>query len=117
MSSASGNPGNYRNGAASSGNAIGSDALSSAAASSKPSALSWQEQKEQQAKERKRKNDLKKTEEEISRLEERNAAIDHELTLEEVYSNSVKCQELASERAANEEKLEELYERWGDLAE
>ena len=91
--------------------------MPSASASSKPSALSWQEQKEQQAKERKRKNDLKKTEEEISRLEERNAAIDHELTMEEVYSNSVKCQELASERAANEEKLEELYERWETLAE
>ena len=50
-------------------------------------------------------------------MEERNAAIDHELTLEEVYYNSVKCQELASERAANEEKLEELYERWETLAE
>ena len=113
----SGNPGNYRNGAASSANVSESAVRPSASASSKPSALSWQEQKEQQAKERKRKNDLKKTEEEISRLEERNAAIDHELTLEEVYSNSVKCQELASERAANEEKLEELYERWETLAE
>ena len=114
---ASGDPGNYRNGAASSANVSESTVQPSASASSKPSALSWQEQKEQQAKERKRKNDLKKTEEEISRLEERNAAIDHELTLEEVYSNSVKCQELASERAANEEKLEELYERWETLAE
>ena len=116
-SPAAGKPGAPGNSAVRSGNAVGSDALSSATASSKPSALSWQEQKEQQAKERKRKNDLKKTEEEISRLEERNAAIDHELTLEEVYSNSVKCQELASERAANEEKLEELYERWETLAE
>ena len=81
------------------------------------SKLSWQEQKEQQAKERKRKNDLKKTEEEISRLEDRNAQIDHEMTLEEVYSNSVKCQELAEEHAANEKRLEELYEMWETLAE
>ena len=81
------------------------------------SKLSWQEQKEQQAKERKRKNDLKKTEEEISRLEDRNAQIDHEMTLEEVYSNSVKCQELAEEHAANEKRLEELYEMWEMLAE
>ena len=81
------------------------------------SRLSWQEQKEQQARERKRKNDLKKTEEEISRLEERNAQIDHEMTLEEVYSNSVRCQELASEHAENEEKLAELYELWEMLAE
>ena len=81
------------------------------------SKLSWQEQKEQQAKERKRKNDLKKTEEEISRLEDRNAQIDHEMTLEEVYSNSVKCQELAEEHTANEKRLEELYEIWETLAE
>ena len=99
------------------GNASESTCPSAGAASSKPSALSWQEQKELQAKERKRKNDLKKTEEEISRLEERNEEIDHELTLEEVYSNSIKCQELTSERTQNEEKLEELYEKWESLAE
>ena len=81
------------------------------------SRLSWQEQKEQQAKERKRKNDLRKTEDEISRLEKRNAQIDHEMTLEEVYSNSVRCQELASEHAENEEKLAGLYELWETLAE
>ena len=81
------------------------------------SKLSWQEQKEQQARERKRKNDLKKTEEEISRLEERNREIDHEMTLEEVYSNSVKCQQLAEEHSANESRLEELYELWEELAE
>ena len=92
----------------------GSDSADSAASGSK---LSWQEQKEQQAKDRKRKNDLKKTEEEIARLEERNAAIDRELTSEEVYSNSVKCQELANERSQNESRLEELYELWGSLAE
>ena len=93
------------------------DTSASAAAVQPGSKLSWQEQKEQQAKERKRKNDLKKTEEEISRLEDRNAQIDHEMTLEEVYSNSVKCQELAEEHAANEKRLEELYEMWETLAE
>ncbi len=92
----------------------GSSSASSPVSESK---LSWQEQKEQQAKERKRKNDLKKTEEEISRLEDRNSQIDHELTLEEVYSNSVKCQELSTERAENEARLEELYELWEGLAE
>ena len=51
----------------------------------------------------------------ISRLEERNAQIDHELTLEEVYSSSVKCQELAQEKSENEARLEELYERWAEL--
>ena len=93
------------------------NASSSSASTASEAKLSWQEQKEQQARERKRKNDLKKTEEEISRLEDRNARIDHEMTLEEVYSNSVKCQELAEEHAANEKKLEELYETWELLAE
>ena len=101
--------------AAGSGTASASPSSGSAPVSD--SKLSWQEQKEQQARERKRKNDLKKTEEEISRLEDRNTQIDHELTLEEVYSNSVKCQELSTERAENEARLEELYERWEELAE
>ena len=97
--------------------ASSSPAASDTGAKDPGSRLSWQEQKEQQARERKRKNELKKTEEEISRLEERNAQIDHEMTLEEVYSNSVRCQELASEHAENEEKLAELYELWEMLAE
>ena len=79
--------------------------------------LSWQEQKEQQARERKRQNELKKTEERITELEERNEEIDELMTHEDVYSNSVKCQELASEKASNEEELEILYEKWGELAE
>lgn len=81
------------------------------------SKLSWQEQKELQARERKRKNDLKRTEERIAVLEERNAAIDELLTHEDVYSSSVKCQELTSEKSANETELEGLYEQWEALAE
>ena len=81
------------------------------------SKLSWQEQKELQAKERKRKNELKKTEDRIAVLEERNVEIDELMTQEEVYSNSVKCQELALEKDANNTDLEELYEKWEELAE
>ena len=102
---------------ASSADISASGSAPESAASQPGSKLSWQEQKEQQARERKRRNDLKKTEEEISRLEDRNTQIDHEMTLEEVYSNSVKCQELAEEHAANEKRLEELYEMWELLAE
>lgn len=79
--------------------------------------LSWQEQKEQQAKERKRQNDLKKTEERITFLEERNAEIDGLMTQEDIYSNSAKCQELSLEKSKNEEELEGLYEKWEELAE
>lgn len=52
---------------------LGNSAASTPASDSK---LSWQEQKEQQARERKRKNELKKTEEEIAKLEDRNTEID-----------------------------------------
>ena len=79
--------------------------------------LSWQEQKEAQARERKRKNDLKKTEERIAVLETRNQEIDELMTQEDIYSNSVKCQELAIEKSSNEEELETLYEQCADLAE
>ena len=79
--------------------------------------LSWQEQKEQQAKERKRKNDLKKTEERIAVLEDRNNEIDELMTHEDVYSNSMRCQELAKEKQNNETELETLYETWEELAE
>lgn len=78
--------------------------------------LSWQQQKELQAKERKRQNELKKTEERITLLEDRNTEIDELMTHEDVYSNSVKCQELALEKAENTKELETLYEIWGELA-
>ena len=92
-------------------------ALSTSQEAPSDSKLSWQEQKERQAKERKRKNELKKTEDRISVLEERNVEIDELMTQEEVYSNSVKCQELALEKDANNTELEELYEKWEALAE
>ena len=78
--------------------------------------LSWQEQKEAQARERKRQSDLKKTEELITSLEERDAQIDELMATEEVYTNSVKCQELAKEKADIASRLEELYEKWEELA-
>lgn len=78
--------------------------------------LSWQEQKEAQARERKRANDLKKTEDQITALEERDQQIDLLMAQEEVYTNSVRCQELALEKAEIAKKLEELYEKWEELA-
>ena len=81
------------------------------------SKLSWQEQKEAQAKERKRQNDLKKTEDKIASLEARSSEIDTLMTLEEIYTNSVKCQELSKEKTSVEAELETLYETWATLAE
>lgn len=79
--------------------------------------LDWKAQKEAQAKERKRQNDLKRTEERIESLENRAGKIDELMTHEDVYSNSVKCQELAKEKASITEELEKLYEQWETLAE
>ena len=90
------------------------ETTSSAPSTSK---LSWQEQKEEQARQRKRQNDLKKTEERIAKLEERNMEINELLAQEEIYTNSVKCQELAKEKSSNEEELELLYDKWTELAE
>lgn len=96
------------------GNTAAPEVASAAPSTSK---LSWQEQKEEQARQRKRQNDLKKTEERIAKLEERNLEIDELLAQEEIYTNSVKCQELTKEKSSNESELEELYEKWTELAE
>ena len=93
-----------------------SDSASPASAPSE-NKLSWQEQKEAQAKERKRQNDLRKTEERITVLEERDSEIDQLMMKEEIFTNSVKCQELAQEKATIAEELEELYEKWEELEE
>lgn len=93
-----------------------SDSASPASAPSE-NKLSWQEQKEAQAKERKRQNDLRKTEKRITALEERDSEIDHLMMKEEIFTNSVKCQELAQEKATIAEELEELYEKWEELEE
>ena len=39
------------------------------------------------------------------------------MTHEDIYTNSVKCQELSNEKAKNAEELEILYEKWEELAE
>ncbi len=93
----------------------GSSSITSSAPSS--SRLSWQEQKVAQAKERKRLNDLKKTEDRIAVLEQRSTEIDEAMTREEIYTSSVKCQELSKEKADIEAELETLYETWEALAE
>ena len=97
--------------------AVSTAASEDAPAQVSESKLSWQEQKEEQARIRKRQNDLKKTEERISVLETRNGEIDKLMMQEEVYTNSVKCQELAKEKTGIQEELEVLYEKWEELAE
>ncbi|MDO4523112.1 MAG: ABC-F family ATP-binding cassette domain-containing protein [Eubacteriales bacterium] len=96
---------------------FGGTAASSALPENADNKLSWQQRKEQQALERKRKNDLKRTEDEIARLEERDSKIDELLAKEEIYTDVAKCMELNHEKFEISEKLTELYERWEELAE
>ncbi|MDF2871943.1 MAG: transporter related [Anaerocolumna sp.] len=77
----------------------------------------WKQQKEEQAKIRKRQNDLKKTEEEIQKLELRNEEIDELLTSEDIYTNSSELIKLTTEKKTLEARLEELMVLWEELAE
>lgn len=79
--------------------------------------LSWQEQKEQQAKLRKIKRELEKVEQEIEQLEAENESLDEALADPANATNSVKLQEIADKRSANDTRLEELMERWEELSE
>ena len=78
--------------------------------------LDWKAQKEEQARIRKRENDLKKCEDKINTLEERQAAIDEEMGKPEVATNVARLQELAKEQDAIMAQLEELYALWETLA-
>lgn len=77
----------------------------------------WKAQKEEQARLRKRQNDLKKAEDEIGALEERDAAIDELLLQPDICSDVARLMELHQEKEGIAERLAELYELWESLAE
>lgn len=79
--------------------------------------LDWKTQKEEQARQRKRENDLKKTEARIEELETRDAEIDEEMSQPEVTTDVAKCVALSNEKAEIAAELEQLYEKWEELAE
>ena len=76
----------------------------------------WKAQKEHQALLRKQENDLKKCEDRIAKLEERNSWIDSEMSKPEIATNSVKLQELAAEQEKNIKELDILFAKWEELA-
>lgn len=79
--------------------------------------LDWKQQKEEQARIRKKQNELKKTEDAITKLENRDGEIDSLLTQPEIYSDVQKLVELNKEKESIKLKLEELFELWESLAE
>ena len=77
----------------------------------------WKKRKEEQARRRKLENDLKKCEKEIARLEEEGENLDEEVSLPGNSTDPEKLSALTAKRAAVDEQLQELYERWELLSE
>ncbi len=77
----------------------------------------WQAQKEEAARKRKLENSLKKTEQKIAELENRNKEIDEEFLKPETGTDVAKCSALSKEQTENKERLEQLYEEWETLSE
>ena len=77
----------------------------------------WLAKKEEQARTRKKENDLKKCEEKIAALEDRNAEIDALLSDPAIGTQVARLQELTTEQAELQETLEQLYAEWEVLAE
>ena len=77
----------------------------------------WKQQKEEQARLRKRQNELNKTEGAIHQLETRDSEIDSLLCREDIFSDVAKLMELNAEKQSIAAQLEELYEKWEELAE
>ena len=78
--------------------------------------LTWQQQKEEQARKRKQENELKKVEKRIEELETRDKEIDDTLVLPDVCTNVGRCADLSREKDKIQAELEELYEKWEELA-
>lgn len=77
----------------------------------------WKSHKEEQARIRKRRNDLKKTEETIASLEQKDQEIDKQLMQPKVASDPGKLLEFHRQKEAIGQQLAELYELWEELAE
>jgi len=73
--------------------------------------------KEELSQKRRMQNELKRTEERIAALEERDREIDALLADESVFTDVEQCLKLTGEKAALSRELEQLYEKWEELAE
>ncbi|MCD8053903.1 MAG: ABC-F family ATP-binding cassette domain-containing protein [Lachnospiraceae bacterium] len=80
-------------------------------------AADWKSQKEEQARRRKRENDIRKAEDAIAALEEREKEIDALLEQEEIYTNVGKLMELNHKKETIQEEMTEWMERWEALLE
>lgn len=76
----------------------------------------WQMQKEEQKELRKIQNELKKIEDEVANLEDANSKLDEELANPDIAANVGKLMELHKQKEANDERINELLERWEELS-
>ena len=76
----------------------------------------WQMQKEEQKELRKIQNELKKIEDEVAKLEDANSKLDEELANPDIAANVGKLMELHKQKEANDERINELLERWEELS-
>lgn len=97
--------------------AVGSDSPANSAGSGATGVEDWKKRKEEQARRRKLENDLKKCEKEIARLEEEGEKLDEEVSLPGNSTDPEKLSALTAQRAAVDDQLQELYERWELLSE
>ena len=76
----------------------------------------WQMQKEEQKELRKIQNELKKIEDEVANLEDANSKLEEELANPDIAANVGKLMELHKQKEANDERINELLERWEELS-
>lgn len=76
----------------------------------------WKAQKEAQAKKRKQEAALKKCEEEIEKLEARDAEITEKLSDPAVGTDLAKLRKLTDEQTEIQENLQRLYDEWEELS-
>ena len=96
---------------------LATSAASAASTESSASKLSWQAQKEKEAQRRKKENALKKCEEQIASLEERDKQIDLEMSDPKIATDVAALQKLSREKDEIADKLMELMEEWEHLSE
>lgn len=96
---------------------LATSAASAASTESSASKLSWQAQKEKEAQRRKKENALKKCEEQIASLEERDKQIDLEMSDPKIATDVAALQKLSREKDEIADKLMELMAEWEQLSE
>lgn len=88
----------------------------SKSSSSAISKLNWQEEKVKQAQQKKIKNEIKRTEERMALIEAEIEELDNMYADPAISSDTAKLMEIHTRKEALSKELDELYDKWGELA-